>query len=107
MSGRARARRPEFSKFAMKSMALDRIRELSDLSQVTGDERLSRRYNEMMIQIGKRMDITLEKGMKKKFCKKCYTSYGKTSTIRLRNGMLEVRCGYCGDVRRIPYRVTR
>ncbi|MHB8395769.1 MAG: ribonuclease P Rpr2/Rpp21/SNM1 subunit family protein [Thermoplasmataceae archaeon] len=99
--------RADFSKHELKKIARQRILELRALSAMTDDRRLSRRYNEMLSLIALRMDITLERGIKRSFCKNCFTPYGKDSRIRLKRGLLELVCDFCGDVRRIPYKPNR
>lgn len=98
--GRKDARIP---KSELRKIAVENINELADLSSTAGDQNLARRYNEMIDLIAERMDITLPQGIKRKFCKKCFTPYDSSSRLRLKKGIAVIRCAKCGDVRRIPY----
>jgi len=64
---------------------------------------LCNRYISMAEAIARRMDITLPRDIKRKYCKRCKTLYSVNAHIRLRHRILTVRCGNCGDIRRIPY----
>lgn len=64
---------------------------------------LSSRYLTMAEAIGRRLDITLPRYIKRMYCKRCKLPYMGNSFIRLRSGIITIRCKNCGDIRRIPY----
>lgn len=80
--------------------------ELQKLSADATDPQLARRYNEMITLIAKRMDFTLPQDVKRNFCKRCYSTYGSSAGIRLKQGVVQITCPSCGDVRRLPYART-
>ncbi len=90
----------------MIKIALERIYILRDLAVkvATPDPQHSRRYIRIAEAIGRRMDITLPRGIKRSYCKKCKLPYGENTRIRLRRKTLFVHCGNCGNIRRIPYK---
>ena len=57
-------------------------------------------------KIAMRYRVHLGGGLKRKFCKKCfsYLKPGVTSTIRLNKSMLITTCKNCGAVKRLPYK---
>jgi RNase P subunit RPR2 len=52
--------------------------------------------------VAKRLDITLEKKIKRSYCKKCKSIYGADTKIRIKSHLVIVRCPHCGDIRRFP-----
>jgi ribonuclease P protein subunit RPR2 len=62
----------------------------------------SRRYIELLRKIGMRYNIRLPKELKKKFCKNCNTLLkpGLTSTTRVQNKTLTIKCMFCNKVYR-------
>lgn len=99
-------RKPEIN---LHSIALERIDNMHRLAlaAVGTDTDLSRDYITIMERISFRFDITLPKAIKRSYCKMCKKPYTSHDSVRLRNGLLEIRCGGCGNIRRIPYRITR
>lgn len=63
---------------------------------------LSRRYVKTGEMVAKRLDITLDRKIKRSYCKKCKSIYGADTRIRIQSHLVLVRCPYCGDVRRFP-----
>jgi ribonuclease P protein subunit RPR2 len=62
-----------------------------------------RNCTRMMQLLSQRVNITLPQYLKRSFCRKCGTPYGKETLIRVRRKIVHVRCGYCGEIRRLPY----
>lgn len=81
-----------------------RVSYLHGLSVATArrNSALSSRYIDMMERIGRRMDYTLPARIKRSYCKKCKTPYAGNARIRIKKKTVQVTCGNCGDVRRIP-----
>ena len=66
---------------------------------------MSTRYLSIAENMAKRMDITLSKEIKRAYCKSCKHLYDESSRIRVKEGLVTVKCAYCDDVRRIPYKM--
>jgi len=79
----------------------ERINKLYNEALKSDDINLSRRYITLMENIAKRMDITLNRNIKLSYCKKCKTPYNDF-TIRIKNGIIKIKCNYCKDIRRLP-----
>lgn len=66
----------------------------------------SRRYVELARTIGKRCNVRLAKGQKRKFCKKCNQLLipKKTSEVRVdpQKKLIEIKCMNCGMVYKHP-----
>jgi len=91
----------------VNQLALDRIGILYDMAgrkKVT-DPLLSKRYIIISESIGKKMDITLPRYVKRSYCKKCKMLYSTADKIRLKKGLITITCSKCGNVRRIPYKL--
>ncbi len=92
----------------MKDMGLinisrERIYILFNEAENTTDIALARRYISLMEKIGMRMNITIDATIKHSYCKNCKAPY-KNPKISLKNKMVQVRCPYCSEVRRIPFK---
>lgn len=85
-----------------KEMALRRIHYLNDLLFTDNDIDKSTIVRQME-NISIRFDLTLPMEIKRSFCKKCKTPYDEKMTLRCRNSNVVLKCGKCGDIRRIPY----
>ncbi|MFG1519884.1 MAG: ribonuclease P [Thermoplasmataceae archaeon] len=85
------------------NLAEKRINYLVNLSMKHSDVALAQRYINIARKIGRRMDITLPREIKRSFCKNCNTPYSSKSTIRLKDRMIVIKCSFCGDKRRIPF----
>ncbi len=81
----------------------ERINKLYNEALKCSDMDLSRRYITLMESIAKRMDITLERRIKLSYCKKCKTPYNNFN-MRVKNGVIDIKCNYCGNIRRLPVR---
>jgi ribonuclease P protein subunit RPR2 len=87
----------------VNDLAEKRINFLVSLSMKQSDITLAQRYINIARKIGRRMDITLPREIKRSFCKNCNTPYSSKSTIRLKDRMIIIKCSFCGDKRRIPF----
>lgn len=88
---------------SQKSIAWDRIMQLKEKArEFRSDSELSTNCLIVMENIASRLDITLTKEIKRSYCRSCKTIYGNFR-LRLRNGVVSVTCGNCGDIRRLPY----
>jgi ribonuclease P protein subunit RPR2 len=88
---------------SQKTIAWDRIMQLKKKAdEFKSDGELSTNCLKVMENIASRLDITLTKEIKRSYCKSCKTIYGNCR-VRLRNGIVAVTCGNCGDIRRLPY----
>jgi len=56
-----------------QKIALERIYRLFELAEEKENSKYSKRYVSLAIKIGKRMNVTLPKELKEKFCKECYS----------------------------------
>lgn len=96
----------KLSKNGYKKIAMERIEVLLEESgkNLCDDIESSRRDIELAEAIAKRMDITLPAEIKRSYCKKCKTPYSHKTTVRLKNGISNIKCSHCGNIRRLPYR---
>ena len=81
----------------------ERIDTLFNEAKNTENIDLARRYIRLMEKIGMRMNITIDRTIKRSYCKNCKAPY-KDVRISLKNKMIVVHCPYCGDIRRIPFK---
>ena len=81
----------------------ERIDTLFNEAKNTENINLARRYIRLMEKIGMRMNITIDRTIKRSYCKNCKAPY-KEIRISLKNKMIVVHCPYCGDIRRIPFK---
>ncbi len=81
----------------------ERIDTLFNEAKNTENIDLARRYIRLMEKIGMRMNITIDRTIKRSYCKNCKAPY-KDIRISLKNKMIVVHCPYCGDIRRIPFK---
>ncbi|MHB1708737.1 MAG: ribonuclease P Rpr2/Rpp21/SNM1 subunit family protein [Thermoplasmataceae archaeon] len=91
------------SKKDAERIARERISGLVHMAR--SHHEMSTRYLSIAENIAKRMDITLPKEIKRAYCKSCKHPYDGSSRIRVKEGLVTVKCGYCDDVRRIPYKM--
>lgn len=65
---------------------------------------LARRYVKLAKKIGMRYNVRLG-ALKKKFCRHCYSYFtAENSRIRIKNGIMNVRCLSCNKTARMPYK---
>lgn len=89
-----------------KDIAYERMHRLFELAHARKDDEpeLASKYIRLAERIGKRMDMSVPKEIKRFYCKKCGLPYGEDTRIRVKKGLLIVTCRNCSDIRRIPYR---
>jgi ribonuclease P protein subunit RPR2 len=95
---------------SQRQIALERIEKL--FSQAEGafgtKPELAHRYVQLARRIAMRYNLRMPKGLKGRFCKKCYKYLrpGANSTVRTspRQKAMIIRCLECGNVMRYPYR---
>lgn len=88
---------------ALIKISRERIDTLFNEAKNTENIDLARRYIRLMEKIGMRMNITIDRTIKRSYCKNCKAPY-KEIRISLKNKMIVVHCPYCGDIRRIPFK---
>jgi len=97
---RSRTKKPEWQ----QRIATERIQILFGLAEkeLRKHPNRSRRYVELARKIGMRYNVRLPKELKKKFCKDCNTLLkpGLTSTARIQNKTLTIRCMFCNKIYR-------
>jgi len=83
---------------------VEKLLEQAEKAATEGDLESANRYVEMAWKIKLKFRIRLTKYQKRLFCKKClkFLLEGKTGTYRTENKQLVIRCGGCGDVKRVP-----
>jgi ribonuclease P protein subunit RPR2 len=83
---------------------MERLFELARANAGTHPER-SDRYVELALKIGMRLRVRPTGEMKRMFCKNCsgYLSPAQR-VVRLRDGILVIKCMRCGHVSRMRYR---
>ncbi len=66
---------------------------------------LARRYMKLAKRIAMRYNVRLGK-LRMRFCKHCYSFFlpGKTCSVRLEKGKINIKCLSCNKVIRYPYR---
>jgi ribonuclease P protein subunit RPR2 len=106
-------RRPNRKPAYQQRIARERIEILFNLAEKKFGKHpeLSNRYVELARKIGMRYNITLPKGLKRTFCRKCrsYIVPGKNCIVRTSSAQKSVivKCLECGNVMRFPYRRER
>jgi ribonuclease P protein subunit RPR2 len=85
----------------LTDISRERINTLFSEAMKTDNIELSRRYIKIMERIGMRMNITVDKHIKRMYCKACKTPY-KNISLTVKNKMVMIHCPYCGTIRRIP-----
>ncbi len=93
----------------MRRIARERIEILYDLALREargGDEELSRRYVEHILNLSRKYNVRLPREMKRSICKECHTILipGRTAQVRLKKGKVVVKCLRCGNYKRYRYR---
>ncbi|MEM7821429.1 MAG: ribonuclease P protein component 4 [Candidatus Aenigmatarchaeota archaeon] len=87
-----------------KKIAKERIEILFNLAEkeLKKHPERSRRYVELARKIGLRYNVRLKKELKRKFCKECnsFLIPGISSTIRIENGYVTVKCSNCKKIYR-------
>ena len=91
-----------------KKIARERIARLFAEAQEVfpSHPELSDRYVEIARKIAMRQRVRIDRIFRRKFCRRCssYLVPGKTSRVRIRNGMVVITCLVCREKRRYPVR---
>lgn len=83
---------------------MERLFELAGASAGTHPER-SDRYVELALRIGMRLRVRPTREMKRMFCKSCWGFLSPAQRmVRLRGGILVIKCMRCGHISRMRYR---
>jgi len=102
---RTRAKKPDWQ----QRIARERIQILFDLAEreLRKHPERSRRYVELARKISLRYNVRLPRELKKRFCKNCniLLKPGLTSSTRIQNKMLTIKCTFCNKIYR--YKVKR
>ncbi len=98
-----RGKRPNW----MLNIAKERMDILFSLAEkefVEYPER-SHRYVELARKISTKYNVKIPLKWNRRYCKNCYKFLfpGHNSTIRLINGEVNIICGECGHIMKIPY----
>ena len=66
----------------------------------------SDRYVTMARKLSTKYNTKIPRKWNRRFCKNCYKflSYGHNSTVRLVNEEVNIICGECGHIMKIPYK---
>ncbi len=87
---------------ALINISRERIRTLFSEAMKTDNIELAKRYISIMEKIGMRMNIIVDRGIKRMYCKKCKAPY-KHISVTVKNKTVIIHCSYCGNIRRIPF----
>ena len=72
-----------------------------------GNFGLSKRYVSLARKIGMKVQLSMPKHLKRKFCKKCHVFWIPSKTVRVRTHKTEKRviftCLKCNAIQRYPY----
>lgn len=83
-----------------QKIALERIWRLFELAEKASGEgkpERSKRYLQLAKRIGEKMNVSVPKELKKRFCKKCFSVKVEAKEEK---PFLAVKCGECGFVKR-------
>ena len=99
----SRGRRPKW----MLDIAIERMNILFNRAQeefINHPER-SNRYVELALKLSTKYNTKVPGVWRRRYCRRCksFLSYGHNSTVRLINGEVNIFCGECGHVMKIPY----
>lgn len=65
----------------------------------------SHRYVELALKLSTKYNTKIPEKWARRYCKKCgkFLYYGHNSTVRLVNSEVNIFCGECGHIMKIPY----
>ena len=65
----------------------------------------SNRYVELALKLSTKYNTKIPEKWSRRYCKKCksFLSLGRNCTVRLVNSEVNIFCGECGQVMKIPY----
>ncbi len=99
------------NKIQQQKIALERIKILfKEADQVfKEDPKLANRYVKLARKLAMKINIRLDKNLKRKFCKYCYSFLkpGINCRIRTRENKLIYYCFNCKNYTRIPFRKVK
>ncbi len=83
---------------------MERLFELANAESKLHPER-SDRYVEIALRIGMRLRVRPTRDMKRQFCKRCKGFLSPAQRmVRLRDGVMIIKCMRCGHISRMRYR---
>ena len=99
----SRGRRPKW----MINIAIERMNILfnrAEMEFINHPDR-SNRYVELALKLSTKYNTKIPLEWNRRYCRKCqsFLSYGHNSTVRLVNSEVNIFCGECGHVMKIPY----
>ena len=91
----------------MINIAIERMNILFDRAEmefINHPER-SNRYVELALKFSTKYNTPVPEEWSRRYCKECksFLSPGRNCTVRLVNGEVNIICGECGHVMKIPY----
>jgi ribonuclease P protein subunit RPR2 len=90
----------------IKEIAMERVEALlkqaGDVSSIRPE--LADRYVRLAWKIKTRYNLRLSRGIKRKFCRKCFSYWrlGVSCRVRVKSGKVVVTCLRCGETFRTP-----
>ena len=99
----SRGKRPKW----MIEIAIERMNilfERAEMEFITHPER-SNRYVELALKLSTKYNTKIPEKWQRRYCKKCkkFLYPGHNCTVRLINSEVNIFCGECGHVMKIPY----
>ena len=99
----SRGKRPKW----MIKIAIERMNilfERAEMEFITHPER-SHRYVELALRLSTKYNTKVPEKWSRRYCKKCkcFLYPGHNCTVRLVNSEVNIFCGECGHVMKIPY----
>lgn len=99
----SRGKRPKW----MIEIAIERMDILftrAEMEFITHPER-SHRYAELALKLSTKYNTKVPEKWSRRYCKKCksFLAPGRNCTVRLVNSEVNIFCGECGHVMKIPY----
>ena len=99
----SRGNRPKW----MIEIAIERMNilfERAEMEFITHPER-SNRYVELALKLSTKYNTKIPEKWQRRYCKKCkkFLYLGHNCTVRLINSEVNIFCGECGHVMKIPY----
>ena len=89
------------------NIAIDRMNILFENAEKQFHQHPERsdRYVEMAKKLSTKYNTKIPKKWSRRYCRKCncFLCYGHNSTVRLINNQINIFCGECGHVMKIPY----
>ena len=100
----SRGRRPKW----MIEIAVERMNilfERAEMEFITHPQR-SNRYVELALKLSTRYNTKIPEKWSRRYCKGCksFLQPGRNCTVRLVDSQVNIFCGECGHVMKVPYR---